>query len=363
MSTTRAGELARLIGPGAARIERRLPGPIDRVWAYLTDPELRGRWLAPGPMEGRVGGRVELRFRHADLSREPDTVPERYREVAERGHVMHGVVTAYDPPRRLRYTWHEDVEDATEVTFDLEDLADGSVRLVITHRRLDGRDELVSVASGWHTHLQILVEHLGGREPPPFWRTHVEIEPAYEGLFARDPSQRPLDAMATLGAAPDGRARLRFRRHLGGSPPAVWRCLSEPDALDRWYPVRLRYEPTAGGRATETFVTDGREVPLEPGTVAVFEPLRRLALDFVADVTAEGVTRPARQRVDIQIVGEGDDTHLTFEHTFEQRSEAIDLAAGWHACLAALGALVEGRTGASDLPDASAAYRDWFGDD
>ena len=28
------------------RLERLLPGPIERVWTYLTDPEKRGK---PGP--------------------------------------------------------------------------------------------------------------------------------------------------------------------------------------------------------------------------------------------------------------------------------------------------------------------------
>jgi hypothetical protein len=48
-------------GPGELRIERWLPGPAERIWAYLTDSEKRGAWLAPGEMELRVGGRVEHR--------------------------------------------------------------------------------------------------------------------------------------------------------------------------------------------------------------------------------------------------------------------------------------------------------------
>ena len=56
---------------GAVRFERLLPGPIERVWAYLTEPEKRGTWLAAGPMELRVGGRVELNFHHASQARTP----------------------------------------------------------------------------------------------------------------------------------------------------------------------------------------------------------------------------------------------------------------------------------------------------
>ena len=38
------------------------------------------------------------------------------------------------------------------------------VQLILTHRRL-GADELIDVASCWHTHLDILVEVENGRPP------------------------------------------------------------------------------------------------------------------------------------------------------------------------------------------------------
>ena len=54
--------------PQTVRLERILPGPVERVWAYLTDSEKRGKWLAPGEMELRVGGRVSLTFNNQNLS-------------------------------------------------------------------------------------------------------------------------------------------------------------------------------------------------------------------------------------------------------------------------------------------------------
>jgi hypothetical protein len=56
--------------PETFRIERLLPGPIERVWSYLTEPEKRRRWFGAGPMELRAGGRVKLQFRFSELSRE-----------------------------------------------------------------------------------------------------------------------------------------------------------------------------------------------------------------------------------------------------------------------------------------------------
>ena len=67
-----------LVAPGSVRFERTLPGPIERVWAYLTEPDKRARWLAGGDMELEVGGRVELRFKHADLSPLEAPTPERF---------------------------------------------------------------------------------------------------------------------------------------------------------------------------------------------------------------------------------------------------------------------------------------------
>ena len=54
------------------------------------------------------------------------------------------------------------------------------VLLVVMHRRLDGREAMVSVASGWHTHLEILNDLLQGREPRPFWSSHAVLEAEYE---------------------------------------------------------------------------------------------------------------------------------------------------------------------------------------
>ena len=35
-----------LTEPATLKIQRLLPGPIERVWAYLTESELRRQWLA-----------------------------------------------------------------------------------------------------------------------------------------------------------------------------------------------------------------------------------------------------------------------------------------------------------------------------
>jgi uncharacterized protein YndB with AHSA1/START domain len=170
-------EFAVTTGPDAVRIERELPGPIERVWAYLTESEQRRKWLAAGPMDLRVGGAVALHFQHSELSPSDDPIPKQY-ESMRNGQDMNGRITQCEPPRLLSYTWGEESGAASEVTFELAP-RDKQVLLVVTHRRLATRDDMSSVAGGWHTHLGILIDVLNGRTPPGFWTTHAQVEKEY----------------------------------------------------------------------------------------------------------------------------------------------------------------------------------------
>jgi uncharacterized protein YndB with AHSA1/START domain len=163
---------------GTVRFERLLPGPIERVWAYLTESDKRGKWLATGEMEFKVGGKVELIFNHADLSPHKEQIPEKYKQF-QYGTRHMGTVTAIDPPRLLSHTWMETTGEPSEVTYELFEEGE-NVRLVLTHRRLgDDRDLLISVAAGWHTHLGIMVDHISGRTPKGFWGVHGKMEEEY----------------------------------------------------------------------------------------------------------------------------------------------------------------------------------------
>src|SRR5918995_2173894 len=95
------GEFGVVTAARTVRFERVLPGPIERVWSYLTESEKRGRWFASGDMDLRVGGRGELRFHHADLSAEK-IAPEKYRQY-EGGQRAEVTIKQCDPPRLLTY--------------------------------------------------------------------------------------------------------------------------------------------------------------------------------------------------------------------------------------------------------------------
>ena len=163
--------------PGTVRLERVLPGPIERVWAYLTEPEKRGKWLASGAMELRVGGRVELKFNHSELSAEksPSDEYKKYESCTFRN----GRVTRCEPPKLLSYTWGDEPGENSEVTFELSARGKGTL-LIVTHRRLRDRGEMVGVASGWHSHLGILEDQLDGREPRHFWTSFLKTKAEYE---------------------------------------------------------------------------------------------------------------------------------------------------------------------------------------
>lgn len=167
-------EYGKVLEAGSVRFERVLPGPIERVWAYLTDSEKRGKWLASGDMDLRPGGAAQLRFKHSDLSPKIGPTPERFKRY-EGGHVMNNRVIECYPPRRLAMSWGEH----SDVTFELSEKGE-DVLLVLTHRNLATRGDMINVSGGWHTHLEVLSQHLNGREPEPFWAMLGQVADEYE---------------------------------------------------------------------------------------------------------------------------------------------------------------------------------------
>ncbi|HWL14307.1 MAG TPA: SRPBCC family protein [Opitutus sp.] len=166
---------------GELRIVRLLPGPIERVWEFLTDPEKRSRWFAGGATEPKAGGKIEFVMHHAKIA--PDeTPPAKYAQVQDPGVTFEGRVLRYEPPRVLAYTFGD---DDSEVTFELTP-QDGQVLLVLTHRsRGEDIKEQSNYAGGWHTHLSILIALLEGTTPPKFWATNAQLDAHYREVAPR----------------------------------------------------------------------------------------------------------------------------------------------------------------------------------
>lgn len=163
-------------------VERTLPGPIERVWAYLTDPNKRARWLGGGTLGEFVGGAVVIHFHHQDLSEDIQPAPDKYKSMEDQA-TLTGIITRFEPPHVLAHTWGD---NEGEVTFSLSEQGD-QVHLLLTHRRLPADDNTrISVASGWHTHLGILVEDMNGRPRSPFWPRHTQWEAHYQRILQKN---------------------------------------------------------------------------------------------------------------------------------------------------------------------------------
>jgi len=160
-----------LIEPATLKIQRLLPGPVERVWAYLTESELRRKWLAAGQMEMKVGAPFELVWRNNELTNPPGKRPDGFGEE----HRMQSRITEVDPPRKLVFTWG----DNGEVSFELETVG-SKVLLTVIHRRLRDRSMTLMVGAGWHSHLDILVARVAGEEPEPFWDSWSRLKTEYD---------------------------------------------------------------------------------------------------------------------------------------------------------------------------------------
>ena len=160
-----------LIEPATLKIQRLLPGPIERIWAYLTDSDLRRKWLASGEMQMKVGAPFELVWRNNELTDPPGERPPGF----SGEHRMESRIVEVDPPHKLTFTWGE----SGEVTFELAPAGE-RVLLTVIHRRLPDRNMTLMVGAGWHMHLDILVARATNTEPEPFWDGWSRLKKEYD---------------------------------------------------------------------------------------------------------------------------------------------------------------------------------------
>jgi len=163
-----------LIEPATLKMQRLLPGPIERIWAYLTESDKRRQWLAAGKMELKVGAPFELVWRNDELTDPPGERPAGFGDE----HRMQSRITELDPPRKLCFAW----KDSGDVSIELEAKGD-EVLLTLIHRRLPNRSTMLGVSTGWHVHLDLLVARARGEEPPPFWDGFAKLRKEYDRLL------------------------------------------------------------------------------------------------------------------------------------------------------------------------------------
>jgi uncharacterized protein YndB with AHSA1/START domain len=113
----------------------------------------------------------------------------------------------------------------------------------------------------------------------------------------------------------DGRPALRFERRLAHPVERVWRAVSNPAELERWFPAAAHWTPATG----ETFEAYGAS-----GEVTEVNAPHRLAWTF------------AGQRYSFDLSALQDGCLLVFTHVFDDRGLAAQTAAGWEAYLSRL---------------------------
>ena len=160
-----------LIEPATLKIQRLLPGPVERIWAYLTQSELRRQWLAAGDMATKAGTPLELVWRNDELTDPPGRRPTGF----GKEHRMQSRITEFDPPRKLAFAW----QGSGDVSFELEPKGK-EVLLTVIHRRLPDRETTLMVGAGWHMHLDVLAARATGKEPEPFWDGWDRLKKEYD---------------------------------------------------------------------------------------------------------------------------------------------------------------------------------------
>lgn len=163
--------------PATLTIRRLLPGPIERVWAYLTDSELRSQWMASGEMQLKTGAPFEFVWRNDELTDPPGEKPDGFGDE----HRMRSTITECEPPHRLSFTWG----GTGDVTFQLAPRG-SRVLLTVIHRRLPSREVMTMVGPGWHAHLDLLVARISGnKEVEPFWDSWLRLKTEYDARIPR----------------------------------------------------------------------------------------------------------------------------------------------------------------------------------
>jgi uncharacterized protein YndB with AHSA1/START domain len=146
----------------------------------------------------------------------------------------------------------------------------------------------------------------------------------------------------------DGRPALRFERRLNHSIERVWRAVTEPGELARWFVSEVPWTPQAG----EVFAAEG-----ESGRITAFAPPRLIAWTWGAE------------RYSFELTADGEDCVLVFTHVFNpQLGPSWQHAAGWETYLKRLdthlaGGFLSEEQAHEGIDDLLERYRETFARD
>ncbi len=142
---------------------RRLPHPIETVWAALTEAAERAAWFGETTIDPREGGAIEM---------DPDDPPA----PAAMKHVS-GRILIWNPPYVLEHEWRQSIVEPSVVRYELARDGDQTV-LTFTHRGL-GTQNAHGFVPGTHAYLDRLAAHLAGKPVPAWMERYNALAPLY----------------------------------------------------------------------------------------------------------------------------------------------------------------------------------------
>jgi uncharacterized protein YndB with AHSA1/START domain len=135
------GSIDRIEDGFEAHLERFMEHPQEAVWAMLTEPSRMIDWLAPGEIELRKGGTARLNF-------------------TDSGIVIDSLVSEFDPPHLLEYSWSSPGEPDRPVRWQTSPAGDGT-RLSLT-LKCPADEDIARSCAGWEAHLMMLLAAIEG---------------------------------------------------------------------------------------------------------------------------------------------------------------------------------------------------------
>jgi uncharacterized protein YndB with AHSA1/START domain len=139
---TATGTYDQVDGSPVVRFERTFPHPATQVWEAITESARLAQWF-PTTVEFdelRVGAPIVFRFTDHPIG------------------PMSGVFCEVSAPRRLSFTWGEDL-----LTFELEERDGGAACRLAFSVVLDSADKAARDAAGWDDCLDMLHLVVSGR--------------------------------------------------------------------------------------------------------------------------------------------------------------------------------------------------------
>jgi uncharacterized protein YndB with AHSA1/START domain len=155
---TATGTYEQIDGSPVVRFERTFPHTTADLWDAITDPDRLARWFPTTVEFEELRAGAPITFRFTDHPIEP----------------MSGSFREVSPPRRLSFTWGDDV-----LTFELSERDEGAACRLSLSVVLDSADKAARDSAGWDDCLDMLARVVSGETPerplePESWRARYD---------------------------------------------------------------------------------------------------------------------------------------------------------------------------------------------